>query len=133
MDLGGKQPLKLTRHIVTQGFYPSDLFDDRTANIDTWTDFDGAKAEDVNAKLLVSTSDSAATTSVSATYAQSGTTITITKSSHGYSVGSNVELTFSTGTATSGNYEIITVPDANTFTVTALSSATTSGNCTYSA
>ena len=133
LDLGGKQPLKLTRHIVTQGFYPSDLFDDRTANIDTWTDFDGAKAEDVNAKLLVSTSDSAATTSVSATYAQSGTTITITKSSHGYSVGSNVELTFSTGTATSGNYEIITVPDANTFTVTASSSATTSGNCTYSA
>jgi len=133
LDLGGKQPLKLTRHLVTQGFYPSDFFDDRTANIDTWTDFDGAKAEDVNAKLLVSTSDSAATTSVSATYAQSGTTITITKSSHGYSVGSNIEITFSTGTATSGNYEIITVPSSSTFTVTASSSATTSGNCTYSA
>ena len=77
----------------------------------------GAKAEDVNAKLLVSTSDSAATTSVSATYAQSGTTITITKSNHGYSVGSNIEITFSTGTAITGNYEIITVPDLNTFTV----------------
>ena len=133
LDLGGKQPLRLTRHIVSQGFYPSDLFDDRTALIDTWTDFDGAKAEDVNAKLLVSTSDSAATTSVSATYAQSGTTITITKTSHGYSVGSNIEITFSTGTAVSGNYEIISVPSANTFTVTALVSASTSGNCTYSA
>ena len=133
LDLGGKQPLRLTRHIVSQGFYPSDLFDDRTALIDTWTDFDGAKAEDVNAKLLVSTSDSAATTSVSATYSQSGTTITITKSNHGYSVGSNVEITFSTGTAITGNYEIITVPDVNTFTVTALTSASTSGNCTYSA
>ena len=133
LDLGGKQPLTLSKHLVSTGFYPSDFFDDRTPNIDTWTDFDGAKAEDVNAKLLVSTSDSAATTSVSATYAQSGTTITITKSSHGYSVGSNVEITFSTGTATSGNYEIITVPSANTFTVTASSSATTSGNCTYSA
>jgi len=133
LDLGGKQPLKLTRHIVSQGFYPSDLFDDRTALIDTWTDFDGAKAEDVNAKFLVSTSDSAASTSVSATYAQSGTTITITKTSHGYSVGSNVEITFSTGTSTSGNYEIISVPSANTFTVTASSSASTSGNCTYGA
>jgi len=133
LDLGGKQPLKLKRHIVSQGFYPSDLFDDRTANIDTWTDFDGAKAEDVNAKFLVSTSDSAASTSVSATYAQSGTTITITKTSHGYSVGSNVEITFSTGTSTSGNYEIISVPSANTFTVTASSSASTSGNCTYGA
>ena len=133
LDLGGKQPLRLTRHFVTQGFYPSDLFDDRTANIDTWTDFDGAKATDVNAKLLVSTTDSDPATSVSATYAQSGTTITITKSSHGYSVGSNVEITFSTGTAVSGNYEIITVPTSGTFTVTATSSATTSGNCTYSA
>ena len=133
LDLGGKQPLRLTRHFVTQGFYPSDLFDDRTANVDTWTDFDGAKATDVNAKLLVSTTDSDPATSVSATYAQSGTTITITKSSHGYSVGSNVEITFSTGTAVSGNYEIITVPSSSTFTVTASSSATTSGNCTYSA
>jgi len=133
LDLGGKQPLRLTRHFVTQGFYPSDLFDDRTANVDTWTDFDGAKAEDVNAKLFVSTTDSDPATSVSATYAQSGTTITITKSNHGYSIGSNVEITFSTGTATSGNYEIITVPTSGTFTVTASSSATTSGNCTYSA
>ena len=133
LDLGGKQPLRLTRHFVTQGFYPSDLFDDRTANVDTWTDFDGAKATDVNAKLLVSTTDSDPATSVSATYAQSGTTITITKSGHGYSVGSNVEITFSTGTAVSGNFEIITVPTSSTFTVTASSSATTSGNCTYSA
>ena len=133
LDLGEKQPLRLTRHFVTQGFYPSDLFDDRTANVDTWTDFDGAKATDVNAKLLVSTTDSDPATSVSATYAQSGTTITITKSGHGYSVGSNVEITFSTGTAVTGNYEIITVPTSSTFTVTATSSASTSGNCTYSA
>jgi len=133
LDLGGKQPLRLIRHFVTQGFYPSDLFDDRTANVDTWTDFDGAKATDVNAKLLVSTTDSDPATSVSATYAQSGTTITITKSGHGYSVGSNIEITFSTGSAITGNYEIITVPTSSTFTVTASSSLTTSGNCTYSA
>ena len=27
LDLGGKQPLRLRRHFVTQGFYPNDLID----------------------------------------------------------------------------------------------------------
>ena len=58
LDLGGVQPLRLTRHFVTQGFYPNDLIDSRSGNIDTWTDFDAATAFDVNAKLLVAvTSD----------------------------------------------------------------------------
>ena len=55
LDLGSVHPLRLTRHFVTQGFYPNDLIDKRTANIDTWTDFDSATAFDVNAKLLVAT------------------------------------------------------------------------------
>jgi len=59
LDLGTSQPLRLTRHFVTQGFYPNDLIDKRTANIDTWTDFDSATAFDVNAKLLVATTTSA--------------------------------------------------------------------------
>ena len=133
LDLGGKQPLRLTRHFVTQGFYPNDLIDKRTANIDTWTDFDGATATDVNAKLLVATTDSDPDTSVSATYAQSGTTITITKSSHGYSVGSFVTVDFTSGNGVDGHYKIQSVPTTSTFTLTATSSQTTSGNCTYSA
>ena len=59
LDLGSSQPLRLTRHFVTQGFYPNDLIDKRTANIDTWTDFDSATAFDVNAKLLVATTTAA--------------------------------------------------------------------------
>ncbi len=59
LDLGTAQPLRLTRHFVTQGFYPNDLIDKRTANIDTWTDFDSATAFDVNAKLLVATTTAA--------------------------------------------------------------------------
>ena len=39
------------------GFYIGDRFDNRTANIDTWTDFDGAVANDANAKLSVRTSN----------------------------------------------------------------------------
>ena len=133
LDLGGKQPLRLTRHFVTQGFYPNDLIDKRTANVDTWTDFDGATATDVNAKLLVATTDSDPDTSVSATYAQSGTTITITKSSHGYAINNFVTVDFTSGNGVDGHYKIQSVPSTSTFTLTAASSQTTSGNCTYSA
>ena len=135
LDLGGKQPLRLRRHFVTQGFYPNDLIDKRTANIDTWTDFDGATAFDVGASLLVATTDLDPDLSTSATYGQSGTTITITKSSHGYSVGDFVVIDFTAGSATDGNYEIVTVPSSSTFTVTSTTSATISSgtSCTYGA
>ncbi len=135
LDLGGKQPLRLRRHFVTQGYYPNDLIDKRSANIDSWTDFDGATAVNVGASLLVATTDLDPDLSTSATYEQSGTTITITKSSHGYSVGSFVVIDFTAGSATDGNYEIKTVPSANTFTVTSATSATISSgtSCTYGA
>jgi hypothetical protein len=56
---------------------------------------------------------------VSATYAQSGSTVTVTKSTHGLVTGQIIGISYSVGTggaATSGNYAI-TVVDANTFTV----------------
>ncbi len=56
LDLGGTFSLVLKRHFSGEGFYTSDLFDNRTANIDTWTDFDGATANDANAKIAVRTS-----------------------------------------------------------------------------
>jgi len=135
LDLGGKQPLRLRRHMVTQGFYPNDLFDKRTALIDTWTDFDQATAFDVGASLLVATTDLDPDLSVSATYGQSGTTITITKTDHGYSVGDFVVIDFTAGSATDGNYQIVSVPSASTFTVTSSTSATISSgtSCTYGA
>ena len=134
LDLGGKQPLRLRRHFVTQGFYPNDLIDKRSANIDTWTDFDAATAFNVGASLLVATTDLDPDLSTSATYGQSGTTITVTKNSHGYSVGDFVVIDFTAGSATDGNYEIITKTD-NTFTVTSATSATISSGtaCTYGA
>jgi hypothetical protein len=132
LDLGGKQPLRLRRHFVTQGFYPNDLVDRRTANIDTWTDFDQATAFDVNAKLLVATTDSDPDTSTAGTYAISGTTITITKSAHGYSAGSFVNVDFTSGTGVDGDYEIQSVT-TNTFVLTSATSLTTSGNCNFSA
>ena len=134
LDLGGKQPLRLKRHFVTQGFYPNDLIDKRSGNIDTWTDFDGATAFDVNAKLLVATTDSDPATSDSATYTQSGTTITVTKSGHGFSIGTFVDIDFTSGGATDGYFEVQSVPSSSTFTVTASSSATiSSSNCNIGA
>jgi len=133
LDLGSKHTLHLRRHFVTQGFLPNDLIDKRTANVDTWTDFDGTTATEVNAKLSVATTDSDPDLSVSATYAISATTITITKSSHGYSVGSLVTVDFTSGTGVDGDYIIQSVPNANTFTLTSATSLSTSGNCTYSA
>ena len=135
VDLEGIFNLTFKRRFLTFGILPNDLIDSRTANINTWTDFDGAKAEDVNEKLLVATTDIDPATSVSATYGQSGTTITIAKTSHGYAVGDLVVIDFTAGSATDGNYEIQTVPDANSFTVTSATSATISSgtSCTYGA
>ena len=55
LDLGGTFSLLLKRHFQGVGFYIGDEFDNRTANIDTWTDFDGSVANDVNAKIAVRT------------------------------------------------------------------------------
>ena len=57
VDLGAKFNLILKRRFVTFGVLPNSLFDSRTGNIDTWTDVDGGTVENVNAKLLVSTTD----------------------------------------------------------------------------
>ena len=77
-----------------------------------WVNFDG-------------TSNSA---NVSGTYSQTGTTVTVTITNHGYITGNSAYLDFTTGTAVDGEYTV-TVIDANTFTVTQ-ASRTTSGNVT---
>jgi hypothetical protein len=67
---------------------------------------------------------------LSGTYNQSGTTVTVTMTAHGMSVGQNVNLSITSGTALSGSYPVATVADANTFTYIAATSLTTSGNVT---
>ena len=64
------------------------------------------------------------------TYSQSGTTVTVTMTAHGMSVGQNVNLSITSGTGVSGSYPVATVIDANTFTYTSSTSLTTSGNVT---
>ena len=55
LDLGATFSLVLKRHFQGVGFYTGDQFDNRTDNIDTWTDFDGTVANDANAKIAVRT------------------------------------------------------------------------------
>ena len=132
VDMGAIFNLHLKRRFVTSGLFVNDLIDSRTANIDTWTDFDGTQADDVNAKLLVATTNIDPATSVSGTYAQVDKTVTVTKTDHGYSVGDFVVIDFS-GVAIDGNFEIQTVPSANTFTLSSTLDNTHSGTCTYGA
>ena len=67
----------------------------------------------------------------SASYSQSGTTVTVTSSNHGFSVGNTVDIIYSNGTAVSGDFTIASVPNANTFTYTAVDTLSTSGNATF--
>jgi len=61
------------------------------------------------------------------TYSQSGTTVTVTITSHGYPVGTVLYMDIGTGTLPTGYYTVATVVGGNSFTVTAAASATTSG------
>lgn len=63
-----------------------------------------------------------------ATYSQSGTTVTVTLTDHGLGTGRMVYLDFTSGSATDGEFTVASAPTGSTFTVTAASSLTTSGN-----
>ena len=69
---------------------------------------------------------------LSGTYARTSpsTTLTVTATAHGLIVGNPVSLDFTTGTGLDGVYTVVTVADANTFTITTVASTTTSGNVT---
>ena len=64
------------------------------------------------------------------TYSQVGTTITVTKSDHNYFIGDEIFLDFTSGGATDATLTI-SARTQNTFTLTATTSTTTSGNVTY--
>lgn len=63
------------------------------------------------------------------TYSQSGTTVTVSITAHGGITGQKVGVTIGSGTGVSGSY-VITGATANSYTYTAGTSLTTSGNIT---
>jgi hypothetical protein len=62
------------------------------------------------------------------TYSQSGTTVTVTATAHGKAIGNTVYVEITSGNGVEGTYTVATVPNANSFTYTAGTSLTTSGN-----
>jgi hypothetical protein len=76
------------------------------------------------------------TAPVSATYARSGTTVTVTSTAHGLTTGQNIGITYAAASgvsATAGNY-VVTVTGANTFTITDINTGTIAAStaCIYS-
>lgn len=67
-------------------------------------------------------------TNRSGTYVQSGTTITVTITGHGLAVSSRVLLRFTSGDGIDNIFTVVSTPNANTFTVTAGTAASTSGS-----
>ena len=65
------------------------------------------------------------------TYTRTLTTMTVTKNAHGLAVGDGVGFDVTSGNGTSGDYQVVTVPSANTFTVTDSASGTTNGNVDF--
>ncbi len=56
LDLGGVFSINFKRHFQGAGYYPSNLFDNRTGLVNDWPDWDGDAAESTNASLSVRTS-----------------------------------------------------------------------------
>ena len=62
------------------------------------------------------------------TYSQSGTTVTISITSHGVAIGDVLTIDYTSGSATDGAFAVASVTSDDAFTVTAAASATNSGN-----
>jgi hypothetical protein len=107
-----------------------------TATTNTWTSAapptsmttTSGTAPYFGARAFVSFS-SIGNSNISATYAQSGTTVVLTVASHTYKAGHNIFVDITSGTGVDGLY-IVTAVTATTITYTAGTSLTTSGNAT---
>lgn len=68
--------------------------------------------------------------SVAATYARTGTTVTVSKAAHGLAVGDSVLCDFTSGGALDDVYTVASVPDADSFTFATVASGTIAGGST---
>ena len=120
LDLGAVFNLSLERHFKTAGIVVSDLWDSRVQLVDNMPDWDGTIAEDVGAKLQVSSCQGVADASLSASYSQTQDLITITKSSHGAAVNEQFLIDFTSGSATNGFLKVVSITSTDIFVVEAV-------------
>lgn len=81
-------------------------------------------------RAWVNFSGSTAATALTGTYSQTLTTVTVTITGHGFTVGQRLTLDFTTGTSIDTACVVATVPNANTFTATVADSRSSTGNVT---
>lgn len=105
-------------------------FDTGTLKIDATNNRVGINKSSPAVTLDINGSVNLGRGSISGTYVQSGTTITITSSSHGLLAGDKIYLDFTTGTGVDAVTTVTSVSDANTFICTGGTSLSTSGNVT---
>lgn len=80
-----------------------------------WVNFDGNTSGNANK---------------TGTYSSSNQTITVNINNHGVKAGHRVYLTYQTGGRTAEQYDVLTVPSINQFTIGSATSNTSTGNCT---
>lgn len=68
---------------------------------------------------------------VTGSYSQNTNVITVSISNHGLAVGNVIYIAFTTGGASSGLYQVVTVNSSSVFTVATFDAATRSGNCLF--
>jgi hypothetical protein len=105
-------------------------FDSGTLKIDATNNRVGINKTTPATTLDVNGSANLGRDSISATYVQSGTTITISATSHGLLAGDKIYLDFTSGTGVDASTTVTSVSDANTFICTGATSLSTSGNVT---
>lgn len=98
---------------LTAGARSNILANDNVYAARAWVNFDGT-----------------ASSNLSGTYSQSGTTVTVTATAHGLVAGQTIYADITSGTGVDGAYKVASVTNANVFTYTAGTSLTTSGNIT---
>ena len=105
-------------------------FDSGTLKLDATNNRVGVNTSSPAVTLDVNGSANIGRDSFTGTYSQSGTSITVTKTSHGLLAGDKIYADFTTGTGVDGVYTVTSVSDANTFLITGGTSLSTSGNVT---
>jgi hypothetical protein len=80
-----------------------------------WVNFDGSTAGNANK---------------TGTYSSTGLSITININNHGVKVGHRVYISYQTGGRSAEQYDVLTVPSINQFTLGSAVSNTSTGNCT---
>tara|TARA_Y100001973_G_scaffold2552_1_gene3871 strand:- start:260 stop:3004 length:2745 start_codon:yes stop_codon:yes gene_type:complete len=87
------------------------------------------RQDDGNFRFAKADGDTYTATTTNATWAQSGTTVTITLNNHGFAVGDRVYIDITSGGGLD-NYYTIATSSTNSFTYTGGNSLTANGNCT---